>query len=153
MYDRILVAIDGSAAAHAALHEATDLAQQLHGRLRLLHIVNQTPWIASQVTGEALQQIVDGLRGTGESLLHEAVTAVRATGLEVDTQLIEALGSEAGEYIIKEASGWPAQLIVCGTHGRRGLSRILMGSDAEYVVRHSPVPVLLVRAPTKPDSH
>ena len=46
---------------------------------------------------------------------------------------------------MKEAQAWPADVIVCGTHGRRGIRRIVMGSDAEYIVRHSPVPVLLVR--------
>jgi len=64
----------------------------------------------------------------------------------VDSRLIEALGDRAGEIIVSEARDWPANLIVCGTHGRRGLKRILMGSDAENVVRNSPVPVLLIRA-------
>jgi nucleotide-binding universal stress UspA family protein len=61
--------------------------------------------------------------------------------------MVEAFGAEAGERIIEQASAWPADLIVCGTHGRRGVRRILMGSDAEYILRHSSVPVLMVRCP------
>jgi len=64
---------------------------------------------------------------------------------EADSRLIEALGTEAGECIIEQMAAWPADLIVCGTHGRRGIRRILMGSDAEYVLRHSTVPVVMVR--------
>jgi len=64
----------------------------------------------------------------------------------VDTEMIEAFGSAAGEHIVKAATEWKADLIVCGTHGRRGLRRIVLGSDAEYLVRHAPVPILLVRA-------
>jgi nucleotide-binding universal stress UspA family protein len=55
------------------------------------------------------------------------------------------MGTPAGEVIIKAAKEWPADVIVCGTHGRRGLRRIVMGSDAEHIVRTSSVPVLLVR--------
>jgi len=61
--------------------------------------------------------------------------------------LVEAMGGQAGDYIIREARQWRADLIVCGTHGRRGIRRLVLGSDAEYIVRHTPVPVLLVRSP------
>jgi nucleotide-binding universal stress UspA family protein len=55
------------------------------------------------------------------------------------------MGRPAGELVIIAAKEWSADLIVCGTHGRRGLRRIVMGSDAEYIVRHAPVPILLIR--------
>ena len=61
--------------------------------------------------------------------------------------LREAIGERVGPFVISAAADWPAQLIVCGTHGRRGLTRMLLGSDAEYIVRHSSVPVLIVRSP------
>ena len=147
MYERILVAIDGGDAARAALGEAIELARSLDARLRLVHVINQTPWAASGVTGETLQQLLDGLRGTGESLVHEALAAARGARVQTDSRLVEAPGAAAGEYVIKEASAWPANLIVCGTQGRRGMRRLVMGSDAEYILRHSPVPVLLRRAP------
>lgn len=146
MYKRILVAIDGSETSQRGLDEAIRLAKSLGSQLLLVYIVNKTPWVAPDFDHVVLQRLIDDLRGTGESILHEAMTAARAAGVAADSRLIEALGAEAGECVVAEAESWPAQLIVCGTHGRRGVRRLLMGSDAEHIVRHSPVPVLLVRA-------
>lgn len=147
MYQKILVAVDGSETAGRALREAMRLARGLGARIRVLHVVNSTPWITRSAP-EVIEQIVTQLRSTGESIVHEAKTAVRSAGVEVDDRLIEAPGERAGEVVVTEARDWPADLIVCGTHGQRhGLQRLLMGSDAEYIVHHSPVPVLLVRGP------
>ena len=62
--------------------------------------------------------------------------------------MIEKIGAHAWQEIAAQASDWKADLIVVGTHGRRGLKRLVMGSDAELVLRHSPVPVLMVRDQT-----
>jgi nucleotide-binding universal stress UspA family protein len=146
MYPNILVAIDGSEGAACGLLEATRLARSLGSRIRVVHVVNKAPWISPDADHTVLQHIIDDLRGTGESLVHDATADVRDEGVAVDSHLIEALGADVGDIVVKEAVSWPASLIVCGTHGRRGLRRLLIGSDAEYIVRHSPVPVLLVRA-------
>lgn len=146
MYQHILVPIDGSDTARLGLREAIHLARALSARIRLLHVVNKTPFLAPGFMPEVIDQLVSQLRSTGESILHEAKEAVESAGVEVSSRIIEALGERAGEAIVAEANSWPAHLIVCGTHGRRGFKRLLMGSDAEYVVRYSPVPVLLVRA-------
>ncbi len=145
MYQNILVPIDGSEAGERGLHEAIGLAHALGGHIRLIHVVNKTPWMYSGAVPEVIDELLTQLRSTGETILHEATRAVRAAGVEVEQRLIEAPGERAGEFIVSEAKAWPAQLIVCGTHGLRGLRRLLMGSDAEYIVSHSPVPVLLVR--------
>ena len=144
MYQNILVPVDGSETAEKALREAIQLARGLSSRIRVIHVVNSMPWITQGSPG-VVEELVDQLRSTGESIVHEAKTAVRSAGIEVDHRLIEAMGERAGEYIVAEANNWPADLIVCGAHGRRGLRRLLVGGDAEYIVRHSPVPVLLVR--------
>ncbi len=65
---------------------------------------------------------------------------MRSAGIEVDDRLIEAIDGHAGHIVGAEANDRTPKLIVCGTHGRRGPKRLLMGSDAEYIVRHSPVP-------------
>lgn len=145
MYKRIMVPVDGSETARLGLSEAIKLAASLHADIRLVFIINKLPWVSPELSSSAAQELIEQLRGTGESVLHDSLNAVRAAGLTADTRLIEALGAEAGECIVAQATSWPADLIVCGTHGRRGFRRILMGSDAEYVLRHSPVPVLLVR--------
>ena len=147
MYQRILVPIDGSATANRGLAEASALAAALRASIRLVHVVTELPTLSPPLSPAALQTLRDQLYSSGESILHDAVTAVRVAGVAVDSRLVEALGAEAGERILEQAGAWPAGLIVCGTHGRRGVRRILMGSDAEYIVRHSPVPVLMVRAP------
>jgi nucleotide-binding universal stress UspA family protein len=147
MYQRILVPVDGSATASRGLAEAITLAKTLKAGIRLIHVVIGVPTLYPPLSAPAVQTLLDQLRSSGESILHDAMTAVRAAGVAVDSRLIEALGAEAGERIIEQASAWPADLIVCGTHGRRGVRRILMGSDAEYILRHSPVPVLMIRAP------
>ncbi|HVP34282.1 MAG TPA: universal stress protein [Steroidobacteraceae bacterium] len=148
MYGRILVPVDGSETSRLGLKEAIELAKSLRARIRVVHIVNKLHSIASvELAADMVQALVDQLRSSGECILHDSVSAARAAGVEVDSRLIEAMGTEAGECIVEEATSWPADLIVCGTHGRRGLRRVLMGSDAEYVLRRSPVPVLMVRAP------
>lgn len=145
MYQNILVPIDGSETAGRGLRVAIELAHALGARIRVLHVVNKTPWLGG-ATPPLIEDLLAQYRSTGESILHEAKTAARAVGIEVQDRLVEAPGDRVGELIVGEAGEWPAHLIVCGTHGRRGLRRLLMGSDAEYVVRRSPVPVLLIPA-------
>jgi len=146
MYQNILVPIDGSNTAALGLREAIELARALRGRIRLLHVVNTVTSVGDNIAPSILEELIDQARSFGECVIHDAQTAVRSADIEVDTRIIEAFGDRAGETVIAEASSWPAQLIVCGTHGRRGLKRLLVGSDAEYIVRHAPVPVLLIRS-------
>jgi nucleotide-binding universal stress UspA family protein len=145
MYGNILVPIDGSDTAQRGLDEAVGLAKSLRSRIRLIHAINEAELVSASAVGGNYDLLLEQLRKYGASILHAAQAAVRREGIDVDTLLLEANGTVAGEQILKAAADWPADLIVCGTHGRRGIRRIVMGSDAEYVVRQSPVPVLLVR--------
>ncbi len=146
MYRNVLVPIDGSDTAQRGLDEAVSLAKSLGSRIRLVHVINEAELLSPYAVGSSYDRIFEQVRNYGESILQAAQAVVRGAGLEVDTRLNEANGVVAGEQILQAAKDWPADLIVCGTHGRRGIRRIVMGSDAEYVVRQSPVPVLLVRA-------
>lgn len=146
MYRNILVPIDGSPTAALGLHEAIGLARSLGSRLRIFHVVGGALWLGPESVSAQIAEILAQMRSTGESLVHDAKMTARAAGLaEVEGGLIESPSQHPGDLILAEARDWPADLIVCGTHGRGGLRRMLMGSDAEYVVRSSPVPVLLVR--------
>ncbi len=145
MYKRILVPIDGSDTSHAGLREACKVARDHGSHLRLIHVVDEILGISPQIYGAAYDEITAGLRKAGRSILAHAESLVHKEGLTTETQLVEAMGRPAGELVIDAAKQWPAGLIVCGTHGRRGLRRIVMGSDAEYIVRHAPVPILLIR--------
>jgi nucleotide-binding universal stress UspA family protein len=145
MYSKILVPIDGSPTATRGLQEAVRLAGELGGHIRLVHIINE--WIIGSPEGAAVNigLVVDELRASGRAALHAAEEIVRDAGVSSDSVLLEEIGNQAGPAIVRQAMEWPAGLIVCGTHGRRGLRRIVMGSDAEYIVRRASVPVLLVR--------
>ena len=146
MYKRLLVPIDGSETARLGLEEAVRLGKSTGGRIRLIHVVNELPLMSPTMTGTVMTEIIDALREQGSRILASAEDTVRSAGLEAETRLVEAMGGPAGEQVVRDAAAWPADVIVCGTHGRRGVRRIVMGSDAEYILRHTPVPVLLVRA-------
>jgi nucleotide-binding universal stress UspA family protein len=144
MYTRILVPVDGSVASARGLDEAIELARHLKARIRLVHVVE--PWVmVSPETPAATLEVAESIRSAGASLLKECENKVTNAGIKVDADLIETFGDSAGECIVKMAKEVDADLIVCGTHGRRGIRRMLMGSDAEHIVRRAPVPVLLVR--------
>lgn len=146
MYARILVPVDGSPTAGRGLTEAVQLAKVVGARLRLLHVVNEL--ILAPMFGAGIEtgKVIDSMRSYGQSVLQEAEKKVREQGLQCDAVMIESVGSLAGDIIVQQAAQWQAELIVLGTHGRRGLRRMVLGSDAEHVVRHAVVPVLLVRS-------
>ncbi len=146
MYKKILVPTDGSATSKTGLREAIKLAKALGGQIRIVHVVDEMPVVSTQLYGTMLDQFIAQAREAGKSITAESRAMVEEAGVPVDVKLVEALGGRSGEYVIQAAKDWQADLIVCGTHGRRGLRRIVMGSDAEFIVRRSPVPILLVRA-------
>jgi nucleotide-binding universal stress UspA family protein len=88
----------------------------------------------------------DALRDDGRKLLAKAEVKVRKLGLKPHTVLAETLTARVAGAIVQQAKKWKADLIVMGTHGRGGVKRVVMGSDAEQVLRTTPVPVLLFRA-------
>lgn len=151
MYQKILVPIDGSPTSHYGLAEAVRLAKALRSQIRLVHIVNE--WIIASPEGAVVNigLVLDALRASGHAALDAADRLVRDAGIDTDSVLIEEIGNQAGPAIVKLAQDWPADLIVCGTHGRRGIRRMVLGSDAEYIVRHATVPVMLTRGSESPD--
>ena len=146
MYRNILVAIDGSDTANQGLQEAIKLAKSLGSRIRLIHITNESDAVPADLPGVDIRGLLQGARNAGEVILSRARDQVQAEAVIAESQLVEAWSGQPGDEVIQHAKQWPDDLIVCGTHGRRGIRRIVMGSDAEFIVRHSPVPVLLVRA-------
>lgn len=148
MYQRILVPIDGSAAANKGLDEAIALARLTGARLRLLHVVEEMISTAGFEGYAAYAgDLIDALTQEGERVLKEGEARVTAAGLVVDSLLTHTVAQRVADLVIDQALAWKAELLVIGTHGRRGVRRLLLGSDAEQIVRMSPVPVLLVRAP------
>ncbi len=147
MYRNILVPVDGSPTSNAGLDEAIALAKALGARLRLLHLVDEMPLaFSADGFGGMTVDMLGMLREAGQQLLGQSLAHVQAAGIEVDSVLVESLNGRLFEHVNNQARDWPADLIVIGTHGRRGVGRMLLGSDAEQVVRHATVPVLLYRA-------
>lgn len=145
MYERILVAVDGSPTSMRGLDEAVRVAKATGGRILLVHVVNELiigPDFAPSVYYES---VILSLRASGVQVLEKALSAVRKADVPCEQKLLETLGARAADEIVREAQEWKADLIVLGTHGRRGLKRLAMGSDAELVLRMSTVPVLMVR--------
>jgi nucleotide-binding universal stress UspA family protein len=146
MYKKILVPVDGSPASARGLIEAVKLAKGLNAAIRLVHIVNEFVMDTAYAPALYHERLIESLREAGRKVLQDAEASVVAQGLKPETQLLETIGGRAADAIVEEAKRQGADLIVMGTHGRRGVRRLVMGSDAEIVLRNSPVPVLLVRA-------
>lgn len=148
MYQRILVPIDGSPTSAAGLAEAVSLARLTGGRIRLLHVVEDIPFaMAAEGYAAMSSDVLAVMNEAGEAVLKRALDQVRSSPVAVDTVLVPYPGGRLVDRVLQQVSEWPADLVVLGTHGRRGVGRMLLGSDAEQVLRTAPVPVLLVRAP------
>ena len=151
MYARILVPIDGSGTAERGLDEAIALARRLGSTLRILHVADARVLGAAGFAYAPPEQVVDDWRIAGEQLVPAAVGRARAQGVKAEGTVRCDPGRQMHELILEEARAANTELIVMGTHGRDGLPRLLLGSDAEFVLRESPVPVLLVRGPAGPE--
>ena len=148
MYQRILVPIDGSATSDLGLNEAIRLAQLTHARLHLIHVIDEMSFaLAVDSYGYYAGELLELLQKDGAEILEKGLATVREKGLPVDGMLYENLEKTVQQRVIAEADSWKADLIVIGTHGRRGVRRMVLGSSAEGILRTAPVPVLLVRAP------
>lgn len=147
-YHQILVPVDGSPTSQMALDEAIGLAQLTGARLRLVHVVDEMGYVNGFETAmNYLNEIIPLMRVAGEKLLAHDRQKAQDKGVAVDSVLIDEGPGRICDHVAEQARLVKADLIVVGSHGRRGIGRLLLGSDAEQIVRHAPVPVLVVRAP------
>ena len=155
MYKRILIAIDGSNTSILALNEAIKLAKDQHSLLRLIHVLD--PIIISMVIQQRpgrppveAPNIVEyrkAYKAAAQKIVADGSAIARQAGIEPDAALVvlNARGQHIYDVIEHEGKRWRADLIVIGTHGRRGIRRLLLGSVAEGLTRVASKPVLLVR--------
>ena len=151
MFRKILVAIDGTSTSRRGLAAAIALAKEQTAALYVLHVVDEmviAPMIDGSAVGAAgyVEVMLESLRKTGREIVATAERAASKDVATVRAEMIASRGQPVATMIVRYAKRVGADLIVLGTHGRRGISRLLMGSDAEAVLREATVPVLLVRS-------
>lgn len=149
LYKRILVALDGSETSHLALIEAIELSKSLKATLGIVYVIDELPMIYSS---EGLVDMGALSQTHGQQILDEAKMNCEKNNIssEIFLEKISPVGSKkVSEKIIEKAQSWHANLLVIGTHGRRGFNRILLGSVAEETARISTIPILLIRGKEK----
>ena len=143
MYKRILVPVDGSDTSKRALLAALQLARESGGQVRLLHVLDDLAYLSGYEYAGDVLKLAHEYAG---KVVADAKEVATSAGVPAEAQLLEAPGKRLGDVVAEEARAWAADLVVVGTHGRRGLGRALLGSGAEQVIRMAPVPVLSVRS-------
>jgi len=138
MYENVLLPYDGSDGAAEVLHHASELAHWADATIQLLYVADTTRDSVTVVDGHT----VDALVRRGEDVVDEAAKTLDTLGVPYGTDVVQ--GNPA-PTIVEYAERYDQDLIVMPTHGREGISRYLIGSVSEKVVRLSPVPVLTVR--------
>jgi nucleotide-binding universal stress UspA family protein len=141
----ILVPIDFSPYSEHVVDYALELADRLDAKIHLVNVIGVpalgAPELGLAIASAALDSVVD----ENQRALDKLVAAHRDSGRMAGALLRTG---DARDVILQTATEVEADLIVMATHGRRGLSRALLGSVAESVVRTSPIPVLTLHAPT-----
>lgn len=145
-YQRIMIAVDGSEASKLALQEAIRLAQAQKAVLRIIHIVDEN-YVNSSETHIDYATLWQAYREEGLKFLDKISKKLRQAKVSFDCQLIELkpFTGKVAEKIVTESQTWPADLLVLGTHGRRGFNHFILGSVAENIIRIETTPVLLIR--------
>jgi len=149
MYSRIVVGIDGSELANKALRHALKLAKESEARVFVVTATEPSVLIAPGAemmavnTGEIIAELEAAKTKSAAATLAEAEELAKATGQTIEK--IHVPSSLAADAIISTAEAQGASLIVMGSHGRRGLGRLLLGSQASEVLSRSTVPVLVVK--------
>ncbi|QFU84386.1 universal stress protein [Natronorubrum aibiense] len=138
MYEDILLPFDNSEGAAEALHHTSEIAHRLDATIHILFVADTTRDSVTVVGDE----VVDALVKKGDDIVKEAAKTLDTLGVSYDTDVVQ--GNPAPQ-IVEYAEHYGYDLIVMPTHGREGLSRYLLGSTSEKVVRLSSVPVLSVR--------
>jgi nucleotide-binding universal stress UspA family protein len=141
----ILVAVDFSEASGAAVEHGLELAKVFNASLHLLHVVDEPlrkTWAGYTPCAELLET-VDRLRTEARGRLEQLVAR---TKLQDGRIVVATAWGDPSDEVLKYARSHDIDLIVCGTHGRRGWDHLTMGSVAERVVRVSSCPVLTIRA-------
>ena len=140
-FQKVLISVDEDAIAAHAAEVGMELARGLRAQVALIYVIDPALAITPE-SGIAADELAIAARQDAARLVADFRARLQA---DAHALAFVPLGSPGSE-IVKAAKEWQADLIVIGSHGRRGITRALVGSVAEAVVRHAPCPVVVVRS-------
>lgn len=147
MFKRIVIPVDGSETANKALVVALQMASETGGSVRIIHVIEGSDYISiAMQTESSAGGPTDSIQLAAQRVLDAALALAQPYGVAVDTKLFDTFDGRLADAVGHAATEWQADLIVVGTHGRRGIGRMLLGSGAEQIMRQAPIPVLVIRA-------
>ena len=144
--------VDGSAISNLGVEEAIKLAKGQGDTLRLIHVIDEFVLMSGDGIPAYIEDPLKIMREDGKRIVEEAEARVKKHGINTESIILESIVGNTAKLIVDHAKEWGAELIVLGTHGRRGIKRLVMGSDAEEIVRMSAIPVLFVSQPSVTDT-
>jgi nucleotide-binding universal stress UspA family protein len=148
MFNHLLVPLDGSHLAEAALPAAMELASRFNSKITLVWVIQPPHLIMTAANGSIYAQLLTEMRNQSEQDAHTYLRghqgSLRQQGYTVSATVTE--GENVADALLNVASSLGVDTIVMSTHGRGGISRWVFGSVADKVLRHAELPVLLIRA-------
>ncbi|WP_454763893.1 universal stress protein [Cupriavidus campinensis] len=146
MYERILLAVDGSTSSDLATTQARQVAKAMNAEIKAIFVVDDSDMFFETSYIDP-NDVLRGIMSVGQRTLAIVAQSMSDAGVRCMTELIEKPISpgKISSTIVAQADAWNADLIVMGTHGRRGMRRLIMGSVSEGVIAKTNKPVLLVR--------
>ncbi|UVA81949.1 universal stress protein [Pandoraea commovens] len=147
MLKKILVSVDGSHASRLAMLEAIEIAQLSHAEIKAIFIVDDSDTLMDNVYIDRAG-LLRSMTAYGQDVLDTCRQLCDSAGVPCVTEIVgkPVMKGRIAQTILAQAAGWHADLIALGTHGRRGLARLVVGSVAQGVVSASTKPVLLMRS-------
>lgn len=143
-YQHILVPVDGSETAYAAMAQAAELAKAFQAKVTVVQVMTLDPYIAAEyITAQQTNELIERARRSIETDLQNAKARFTELGVDATTQLLE--GQSISLEIAKAAKALNADVIVISSHGRTGIKKLLLGSVAQSVLSEVDLPVLIVK--------
>ena len=148
MFSHILVPVDGSAASNHAVEKACSMAQAFKSNVTVVSVIDLFAFAGMGMdAGYGQVEYLKAMTDQAEAAVHDAKIIFDAADVSLSTSVIE--GQVIYQNIIDAAKSVNADLIVMGSHGRKGLEKLMMGSVAAQVLAHTHLPVMIVRQPNK----
>lgn len=145
-YQQILVPVDGSEISFSAVKKAAILAKAFNSKLTLISLVAEDPFTDADFyySSAIMKEYFVQAYANAEAALKEALTITESEGVDAQSKIVK--GQVSAEGVVEAANEVKADLIVMGSHGRKGFKKMLLGSFAQDVLSNTELPVLVVKA-------